>query len=138
MEYLTLKNAIFLGGLAHFGILSGGLVMTRVLNWKVELKKVDELSEHIIWTHGAYVWFTILFFGVVSVGWPELLMNGGPLGSAISAFITFFWGLRLIIQFFYFDASPYLTSGLLKLGFHSLTLNFAYFTVVYGLSLIHI
>lgn len=57
MDYLTLKNAIFLRGLRPLGILSAGLVMTKVLNWNTELKKIDTLSEHIIWTHGAYVCF---------------------------------------------------------------------------------
>lgn len=130
----NLETGIFLGGLGHLGILSAGLVMTKVLNWETELKKINKLSAHVIWTHGAFIWFTILALGLVSVFFPQELTNGNPLGQSFNGFITLFWGTRLIIQFFYFDASPYLTSPLLKLGFHGLTVAFIYFTFIYGLA----
>ena len=129
---MDLEKAVIIGGLAHLGILSAGLVMTKVLNWQKELKNLDQLSQHIIWTHAAYVWLVILAFGLVSVLYPSSLVNQDPLGIATCGFISLFWGIRLIIQFFYFDAKPYLTDAKLKLGFHSLTVCFTYFTVVYG------
>jgi len=133
MNYgLNLETAVFLGGITHLGILSAGAVMTKVLNWKTELTKLNDLSRHIIWTHGGYVWLTILTFGLVSVFFPEHLVSNHPLGIAISGFIAIFWGIRLFIQFFGFDAKPHLSNYWLKLGFHGLTLAFAYFTLVYG------
>jgi hypothetical protein len=129
---MTLETAVIFGGLVHLAILTAGLAMTKVLNWKSELKKLNELSQHVIWTHAAYVWFTILAFGLVSLFIPETLVNKNPLGQAVSMFIALFWGARLIIQFFYFDAKPYLTDIWLKLGYHGLTACFAYFTIVYG------
>lgn len=125
------KDLILFGGMIHLGILSAGLVMTRVLNWKVELKKLTPLSEHIIWTHGAYVWLTILAFGLVSVLQADALVST-VLGSYVSAFISLFWGIRVVIQFFYFDAKPHLTSFLLKVGFHGLSICFIYMTLAYG------
>ena len=40
--------------------------------------------------------------------------------------------MRLVIQFFLFDAKPYLRNWVLKLGYHGLTLVFTWQTVVYG------
>lgn len=131
---MTLEQAIFFGGVIHMGILTAGIAMTRVLEWKTELKKINQLSAHVIWTHGAYVWFTILAFGLISLLWPGQLINGGPVANFIAAFIAFFWGVRLIIQLFFFDAHPYLTDFKLKLGYHGLTACFGYFTLVYGLA----
>ena len=131
---LNLETAVFLGGVTHLGILSAGAVMTKVLNWKTELTQLTDISRHIIWTHGGYVWLTILAFGLVSVCFPGDLISNNPLGLAISGFIAIFWGIRLFIQFFCFDAKPHLTSIWLKLGFHGLTITFAYFTVVYGIA----
>lgn len=125
------RDLILIGGIIHLGILGAGLVMTRVLQWKTELKKLNPLSEHIIWTHGMYVWLTILAFGLVSVFQVEALATS-RLGSFICAFISIFWGIRVAIQFFYFDAKPYLTSFPLKLGFHGLTVCFIYMTLAYG------
>jgi hypothetical protein len=129
---MSLEQAVFLGGIAHLGILGAGIVMTKVLNWKTELKKLDQLTQHIIWTHGGYVWLTILAFGLVSVLFPNELIASRPLGPAISAFIALFWGIRLIIQLFYFNARPYLTDWKLKIGYYGLTVCFLYFTAVYG------
>lgn len=129
---LNLETAIFLGGITHLGILSAGAVMTKVLNWKTELNQLNDLTRHIIWTHGSYVWLTILALGLVSVCYPYHLTSNNPLGLAICGFIALFWGIRLFIQFFCFDAKPHLTSIWLKLGFHGLTIAFAYFTIVYG------
>jgi len=129
---MNLETAVFIGGIAHLGILSAGLVMTKELNWRQDLQQLDKLSQHIIWVHAGYVWLVILAFGLISVIAPGALVNQQPLGAAICAFISVFWGIRLIIQFFYFDAKPYLKNFILKVGFHSLTLCFIYFTVVYG------
>lgn len=131
-SYTNLKTFIFLGGLAHLAILSAGLVMTKVLKWREELPRINELSQHVIWTHAAYVWFTIMFFGLVSVLFSADLSSPSRLGGCLNLFIALFWGARLIIQFFYFDAKPYLNTIIDKLGFHALTFNFAYFTAVYG------
>ena len=54
--------------------------------------------------------------------------------SAACAFVATFWGVRLVIAFFLFDATPFLKTFPLKLGYHGLTIVFVYFTVVYGLA----
>jgi hypothetical protein len=129
---MNLEQAIVTAGFIQFGILTAGLAMTQVLNWKIELKKIDNLSQHIIWTHGAYVWFTILAIALVSVYFPSELIHDKALGRAITSFVALFWGVRFFIQIFYFNAGSYLTKPALKLGYHSLTVCFAYFTFVYG------
>jgi hypothetical protein len=132
---MTLEHAIIIAGILHLCILSAGLVMTKVLDWRTSLAKLEPLTQHIIWTHGSYVWLVILAFGLVSIAWPGALVGDRPLGPAICGFIAVFWGIRLLIQFFYFNASPHLTGLMLKLGYHGLTFCFAFFTAVYGLAL---
>lgn len=125
------KEALIFAGLIQFGILSAGLLMTKVLNWKTELKKLDSLSEHIILTHGAYVWFTILAFAIVSTFYAGELVADSALATLINIFIAGFWGVRLLIQLFFFDARPHLTSLPLRIGYHGLTAAFLYLTAVY-------
>lgn len=125
------KEALILAGIIQFGILFAGLTMTKVLNWKTELKKLDALSEHVILTHGAYVWFTILAFAIVSTFFAAELAADTLLALLINIFIAGFWGVRFLIQMFIFDARPYLTSPILTIGYHGLTVSFLYLTVVY-------
>ncbi|MAZ47406.1 MAG: hypothetical protein CME65_02515 [Halobacteriovoraceae bacterium] len=129
---MSLESLLTASGVIHFGILSGGLAMTKVLNWQKELKKVDPLSQHIIWTHGAYIWFVILLFGVLSFFFPNDLISGSKLGFSMSLFIALFWFARLVIQLFIFDASKYLKSPILAMGYHSLTICFGIFSIIYG------
>ena len=73
----------------------------------------------------------------VGVTLPEVhplgrVAAGDPLARSLCAFVSIFWGLRLLVQFFVFDVREYLTNWLYKIGYHSLALAFLYQTLVYG------
>ena len=123
---------ILIGGILHLGILSAGVVMPLVLDWRVALRKLDALSRHVIWTHGAFVLSVIAAFGVVSLVFAGDLCSGAPLGRAVCLFIALFWGARLVLQFFLFNPAEHLTNVFLKIGYHGLTLVFFFNAVVYG------
>ena len=130
----NLPTLIFIAGLLHLASTSAGFTSVVVLDWRRSLSPLSKLSRHIIWTHALYVLMTIIGFGVVSLLYPATLASGTPLARALCAFIATFWAIRLLIQFFLFDARPYLTHAALKLGFHGLTVVFGFFVVCYGLA----
>jgi len=132
IKHNELELLIFLAGLAHIGILIAGLLMTKMLRWRQQLKQVDALSQHVIWTHGAYVWVTIFAFTLLSIFAPHELVSDNFLAKAICSFMTLFWGGRCVMQFGFFDVKPHLTTPLLKIGFHLMTVAFAGFTIIYG------
>jgi hypothetical protein len=127
----SLKTMLILAGLLHLAITSAGVVMTVVLDWRHSLAGLAALTRHIIWTHGAFVLMTIVAFGVVSIACARSLTSGEPLARAVCAFIASFWGVRLLIGFFLFDAKPFTTTVPLKLGYHGLNVVFLYFVVCY-------
>ncbi len=129
---MTIENLIFLGGIFHFGILIAGFLVPFVLDWKKELGKLDPLSAQVIWTHGVFIVMVITGFGMLSVLFPSDLTSQTPLAKGVCCFISIFWGSRLIVQFFIFDAKPHLKNPILKLGYHGLTLLFIYHTAVYS------
>ena len=129
----TLTTMIFIAGLLHLAITSAGFTMTFVLDWRRNLSPLSGLTRHVIWTHAAFVLMTIVAFGVVSIAMPSALAAGTPMARGVCGFIAAFWGMRLLIQFFLFDARPYLSNIVLKLGFHGLTVVFIYFVIAYGL-----
>jgi hypothetical protein len=75
----------------------------------------------------------IVGFGLLSVLFAGELVTGTPLARGVCLFIALFWAARLIVQFFVFDAKPYLNSAFLKAGYHGLTVVFIYHAVVYTL-----
>jgi hypothetical protein len=129
---MTLSTLILLGGVCHFGILFASALVPKVLDWRGELGKLHELFRHLVWVHGAFIVLVIIGFGALSLWAPGELAGGTRLARAVCAFIAVFWLARLAIQFFLFDATPYLTTPLLKIGYHGLTVVFTYLSGVYG------
>jgi hypothetical protein len=133
---MNLEPFIVLGGVMHFGILLASALVPRVLDWRRELGKLAPLSRQLVWVHGAFIVLVIVGFGALSLVCGSDLAAGSPLARATCALIAVFWGARLGVQFFVFDAGPLLTSALLRIGYRGLTVVFAYLTLVFTLSAI--
>ena len=134
----TLQPLLLIAGVLHLCITSAGVVMTIVLDWRRNLSVLNGLTRHVIWTHGAFVLMTIIGFGLISLFASGALASGSTIARAVCAFIALFWAVRLFIQFFLFDARPFLTNRFLALGYHGLTVVFSYFVLVYTLGALRI
>ena len=119
-------------GLVQLGILMASFLVPRVLDWRESLRPLPKLSRDLIWVHGAFIALIIVGFGLLTLFEAPALAAGTPLARAVCTLIGLFWLARLGVQFFVFDAGPFLTSRLLKLGYYSLTVAFLYLSVVYG------
>ena len=128
----TLEWLIRFGGVFHLSLLIAGALAMRVLAWRTELRRLCDLSRHMIWTHAAFVVMTIVAFGVISLFNAESLATGDRLARWFCGFVAVFWGSRLVVQFFVFDARPHLTCWYLTAGYHALTFVFTYLAAVYG------
>ncbi len=128
----TLETLIFISGILHLGTLLGSAQVPKELKFKEELPKVSPLMRHWILVAGAYVVLNLIAFGVISLTLASELASGSPLARAFCGFVAIFWGCRLVVQFFVFDAKPYLRNWFLTLGYHGLTLVFTWHTLVYG------
>jgi hypothetical protein len=129
-----MEAALIVAGLLHFGILIASALVPRVLDWRTELAQLSALSRHLIWVHGAFIVLVIIGFGAVTLVAHEDLAGGSLAGRAFCAFVSLFWLARLCVQLFLFDARPYLTRVVYKLGYHGLTVVFTYLAVVYSVA----
>ena len=127
-----LETFIFISGILHLGTLLGSAQVPRELNFRDELPKVAPLLKHWILVAGLYVVLNLFAFGIISLCYSNELASGEPLARAFCAFVSIFWGVRLVIQFFVFDAKPYLRNWFLTVGYHGLTVVFLWQTTVYG------
>jgi hypothetical protein len=83
------------------------------------------------WTYGGYVAMAIVAFGTISVANAEEIASGSGLARGFCGYVAVFWGIRISLQWV-FDAKPFLTTWWLRAGYHTLTVLFATFAVVYG------
>lgn len=126
-------NALLtIGGMLHFGILIASALVPQVLDWRGELRKLPRLFAQLVWVHGAFIVLAIAGFGALTLINARELASGTTLARSICGLIALFWGTRLAVQFFYFTPAGYLRTAVLRLGYHSLTVVFAYLTTVFA------
>jgi hypothetical protein len=133
----TLAQMILIAGILQFGILIASALVPGVLNWREELRKLSPMTRHLVWVHGVFIVLTIVALASVSVVNAHALAAGQPLARCVCAFIAIFWGVRLVLQFALFNPKPYLTTRVLKFGYHGLTLVFTYVALTFGYAALH-
>jgi len=129
MDLLT--KALYLAGITQFGILIASATAPKALNWKVTLSVLPTLLRQMFWVYGIFIVLMIISFGTITLIFTAELANPTPLGRAVSIVMAVFWGTRLIVQLFIFDATPWLTTPLYRFGYHGLTIAFFFLTTIY-------
>ncbi len=121
---------ILAAGAGHALVLAAAAMVPFKLDWRRALAPLPRLHRQMYVIYGAYVVLSIIAFGLISVLFARDLAAGGGLARAICAYIAVFWAIRLALQWV-LDVRPYLTAGYERLGYHALTVLFAYFTIIY-------
>ena len=127
-----MKTWLLIGGLLHFVILLASALTPRVLDWRTNLATLPPFLRQLFWVYGSFIVLVIISFGLLTLWNADELASGAPFPRAVCAMIALFWLARLGVQFFVFDARPFLTSTLLRIGYHGLTLLFAALVFIYG------
>jgi hypothetical protein len=127
----TLTLLIFLAGFAQWSVLLASALVPFRLDWRHQLKSLPRLHRQLFWVYGLYIVLAIVGFGLLSVLDAAELSEGRTLARAVCAYIAAFWGIRLALQAI-FDVKPHLTTWWLRAGYHSLSLLFVSFTLLYG------
>ena len=128
------ETLLIVAGILHFGILIASASVPKVLNWHDQLGLLSRFMRRLVWVYGVFIVFVIIGFGLISIVCADALISASPLAQAICCFIGLFWLLRHAVQFFVFDLKDIEAvqkNVLLRLGYHSLTIIFSYFVVLY-------
>src|SRR2546426_3121938 len=126
-----LYPALLVAGFLHFGLLLASFSVPRVLDWNTELQKVNPLTRQLVLVHGGFIVLTIICFGAITLAAGRELLAGSMLGLAVAGFIGVFWLGRLLVQLFFFQTEPRLTTPVRKIGYPALYFFFSFFSVVY-------
>ena len=127
-----MKAWLLVGGFLHFVILIASALTPRVLDWRTHLAPLPPFLRRLFWVYGSFIVLVIISFGVLTLLNADELASGAALPRSVCAMIALFWLARLGVQFFVFDAQPFLTTAFLRLGYHGLTLLFTALVFIYG------
>ena len=127
-----MKSLLILGGLLHFVILIASALTPRLLDWRTNLAVLHPFLRRLFWVYGVFIVLVIISFGTLTLFRTDELASATPLARAVCAMIALFWLARLAVQFFVFDARPFLTTAFRRLGYHGLTFLFSALVFIYG------
>lgn len=130
-QRLTL--AIFVIGWMQLAVLIASATVPTRLKWRTELAGLPRLYRQLFWVYGGYVVLGIVALGLLCIINSAALASGTLLARSVCLYGVAFWGIRLSLQAV-FDARPYLTTRWLRVLYHTLTLVFACFTIVYAIA----
>jgi hypothetical protein len=120
-----------MAGAGQLSILIASSIVPFQLDWKKELGCLSKLHRQMYWVYGGYVVMAILAFGLISLFHAREIAEGSGLARGFCGYIAIFWGVRLLLQGV-FDVKEHLTAWWLKAGYHTLTILFLSFTLIYG------
>lgn len=80
------------------------VALPKRIQTRENLERVSPLLRQIFWSHWAYIMLVLLIFGVMCVFFAPVLAGGSPIGRFLSGSLAIFWGLRVPLQLFWFDA----------------------------------
>jgi alginate O-acetyltransferase complex protein AlgI len=115
------------GGL-HLLVASANFFAPARLHYRENLAKVTPIVREIFHVQSAYIVLTLAGFAALCFLFAPDLAGGSRLGRGLSGFLALFWGLRVLVQVFYYDAAVKRQNP----AFHRLFLaTFLYLTAVF-------
>jgi len=129
---MLMKALLILAGFGQLALAAGSLALPRILRWSDDTAKLRPLTRQVFWTYAAYIWVTNICFGVVSAFAPDWLLDRSPLARVVTAYITVYWGARVLVQFSYYDRSEAPPGTFYRLAEVALVGLFIFLTAVYG------
>jgi hypothetical protein len=137
---MTLDPLVLVAHLRASGVLLAGLVVLNVFvprrfGWREELARVSLLNRQIFRVHTFFLILTLALFSALLLTSADALLERTRLARAILIGLTLFWGVRMLMQWFYY--SPALWRGhRFNTAVHVLFSGlWLYFTAVFGAAL---
>lgn len=104
----------------------------RRFHWREEAARMSLLNRQVFHVHTFFVCVVLVLFGALSLLAPDALLGPGRLPPLVLGGIAAFWLLRLLCQWFVYDASLWRGQPLRTVVHVVFTLLWLYFVAVYA------
>ena len=102
---LTLQSSIQLAGVLQFVIAVANFFAPAKLHYRENLAKVSPIIRQIFTVHSIYIVLILVGLGLICLLFPNDLCGASALGRFLCGFLAIFWGLRVVLQFTYYDSA---------------------------------
>jgi hypothetical protein len=111
------SHYLYLAGILHLGVASANIFAFGKFHYWEHLEKLPRIMKQIFLVQNAYLMLIQVGFALLCFFFPEELTSGQSLPRAITGFLALFWGSRVLLQFFYYDAQLRKTNRLFDVLF---------------------
>lgn len=92
-------------GVLLIGISFMHLFLGKRFHWEEELARLSLLNRQIFRVHCFFIAFTVAMMGALALFFTDELLAPTPLGRIITGGLTAFWAVRMLMQWFVYDAA---------------------------------
>ena len=123
-DFLSL--ALWLAGIGHFCVLIASFQVPARLGWKDDLQKLTPFNRKLMWVHGGFAVLTIIAFGALTLALHDEMLRGDRAALGLALFIGVYWGLRIAVDFLYYEHKDWPAGRGFVIGHALLTSLFAF------------
>jgi hypothetical protein len=92
-----------IAGALQFIIAAANFFAPAKLHYRENLAKVSPIIRQIFTVHSIYIVLVLIGLGLICLLFPNDLCGASALGKFLCGFLAIFWGLRVVLQFTYYD-----------------------------------
>ena len=118
-----------LAGVLHFVVALANFFAARFFRYRANMALVEPFVREVFWVQNAFILLTTMALGTLCLRFPFELNGGSQLTRSLCGFGSVFWGLRLLVQLFFYDAN---TKRRFPLANRAFTLVFIFLTLTFG------
>jgi hypothetical protein len=100
---MTLELHLRLVGVIMAALAVVNLFVPRRLHWEAELTRLSLINRQIFQAHSIFLILMLALFSALLLTCTDALLEPTRLARAVLAGLTIFWGLRMLMQWFYYS-----------------------------------
>jgi len=104
MNARDLVTWLWVAGAIQMAIVLANAVLPAKLNVRAGMASVPRFLRQVFVVHWIYIVLSVSLFSLVCFFFARDLAGGSRLGRSLCIAMSVFWGLRLPLQLFYYDA----------------------------------
>ncbi|MDH6109432.1 hypothetical protein P3T36_000203 [Kitasatospora sp. MAP12-15] len=136
-QLLTLDTQLRLVGAALVGMGAFHAVLPRLVDWPADLARSSLLTRQVSYVHLFFIALTCVLLGLLPLFLAPALLAGTPLGTALLAGQTLFWGTRWLFEFAVFSPRIWRGDRFRTAGHLALSVLWTWVTAVFATALLH-
>lgn len=101
----TMLPYIQIAGVIQLVIASANIVLPKKLEYGANIARMSNICRQVFVVHSIYIGGLLVALGALCLAFAPDLAGASPLGRSLTVFLAVFWGARIFIQLFYYDAT---------------------------------